>query len=118
VLPALSPSGPDSRSPWRCGKNAEQARYAPSKTFPRRTVELTILLQSREHWQKGSAIASLGRAVAVAHESWNDETAGLLSQVVDIVDPVTGTVRQKRRVADADEMALDTRSGKTVRVKK
>jgi hypothetical protein len=69
-------------------------------------------------WQKGSAIASLGPAVAVAHESWNDETAGLLSQVVDIVEPVTGTVRQKRRVADADEMALDTRSSKTVRVKK
>jgi von Willebrand factor type A C-terminal domain len=38
--------------------------------------------------------------------------------VVDIVDPVTGTVRLKGRVADADEMTLDTRSSKTVRVKK
>ncbi|HEY2077452.1 MAG TPA: hypothetical protein VGH53_14055 [Streptosporangiaceae bacterium] len=31
---------------------------------------------------------------------------------------MTGTVRLKHRVADADEMALDTRSSKTVRVKK
>jgi von Willebrand factor type A C-terminal domain len=30
----------------------------------------------------------------------------------------TGTVRLKAKVADADRMALDTRSAKTVRVKK
>jgi hypothetical protein len=38
--------------------------------------------------------------------------------VVDVVDAATGTVRLKKSVADADEMALDTRSTKTVRVKK
>jgi hypothetical protein len=42
----------------------------------------------------------------------------LLEGVVEVQDPHTGTVRLKRRVQDADEMALDTRSTKTVRVKK
>jgi hypothetical protein len=40
----------------------------------------------------------------------------LLEGVVEVQDPHTGTVRLKRRVQDADEMALDTRSTKTVRV--
>jgi hypothetical protein len=40
----------------------------------------------------------------------------LLSAVVEIDDLVTGTVRLRREVADADEMTLDTRSTKTVRV--
>jgi von Willebrand factor type A C-terminal domain len=38
--------------------------------------------------------------------------------VVDVVDEATGTVRLKKKVSTADEMALDTRSAKTVRVKK
>ena len=40
------------------------------------------------------------------------------AKVVDVIDPATGTVRLKAKVADADEMALDTRSSKTVRIKK
>ena len=35
-----------------------------------------------------------------------------------MVDAATGTVRLKKKVEDADEMALDTRSTKTVRTKK
>jgi len=38
--------------------------------------------------------------------------------VVDVVDVETGTVGLKKNVDDVDEMALDTRSTKTVRVKK
>jgi hypothetical protein len=38
--------------------------------------------------------------------------------VVDVVDEATGTVRLKKDVQAADEMALDTRSAKTVPVKK
>jgi hypothetical protein len=49
-------------------------------------------LAARKTGDDAAAIANLGRAVALAHESGNDETAGLLSRVVDIVDPVTGTV--------------------------
>ncbi len=37
---------------------------------------------------------------------------------MEVTDPVTGTVRLKRAVDDADEMALDTRSTKTARVTK
>jgi hypothetical protein len=35
-----------------------------------------------------------------------------------VVDAATGTVSLKKKVDDADEMALDTRSVKTVRTKK
>ena len=65
-----------------------------------------------------TAAARLGRAVALAHESGNEDTANLLAKVVDVIDPATGTVRLRAKVVDADEMALDTRSGKTVRVRK
>ncbi len=75
-------------------------------------------LEARKEGDAGTATAKLGRAVALAHESGNEATAKLLAKVVDVVDPVTGTVRLKAKVADADEMALDTRSTKTVRVKK
>ena len=54
----------------------------------------------------------------LAHQSGNEETAKLLVKVVDVVDAATGTVRLKKKVEDADEMALDTRSTKTVRTKK
>jgi len=64
------------------------------------------------------ATAKLGRAVALAHQSGNEDTARLLAKVVDVVDAETGTVRLKNKVEDVDEMALDTRSTKTVRVKK
>jgi von Willebrand factor type A C-terminal domain len=37
--------------------------------------------------------------------------------VVDVVDEATGTVRLKKKMEAADEMALDTRSAKAVRVK-
>jgi hypothetical protein len=62
------------------------------------------------------ATARLGRAVALAYEAGNAETARLLARVVDVLDAPTGTVRLKKRVDVADEMALDTRSTKTVRV--
>ncbi|MEW2618919.1 VWA domain-containing protein [Streptomyces sp. NPDC048106] len=64
------------------------------------------------------ATAKLGRAVQLASASGNADTAKLLSKVVDVVDAATGTVRLKTRVAEADEMTLETRSTKTVRVKK
>ncbi|WP_225821389.1 vWA domain-containing protein [Streptomyces naphthomycinicus] len=64
------------------------------------------------------ATAKLGRAVQLANGSGNADTAKLLAKVVDVVDAATGTVRLKTRVAEADEMTLETRSTKTVRVKK
>ncbi|MEU0252987.1 VWA domain-containing protein [Streptomyces sp. NPDC006184] len=64
------------------------------------------------------ATAKLGRAVQLASASGNADTAKLLAKVVDVVDAATGTVRLRTRVAEADEMTLETRSTKTVRVKK
>ncbi|MFF9812103.1 VWA domain-containing protein [Streptomyces sp. NPDC014006] len=64
------------------------------------------------------ATAKLGRAVQLASASGNADTAKLLAKVVDVVDAATGTVRLKAKVTEADEMTLETRSTKTVRVKK
>jgi hypothetical protein len=75
-------------------------------------------LEARQQGDEDVATARLGRAVALAHQAGNEDTARLLAKVVDIVDEATGTVRLKRKVEAADEMALDTRSAKTVRVTK
>ncbi|GGW28726.1 vWA domain-containing protein [Streptomyces xantholiticus] len=75
-------------------------------------------LEARKSGDFDGATAKLGRAVLLAARSGNEDTAKLLSKVVDVVDAATGTVRLKAKVADADEMTLETRSTKTVRVKK
>ncbi|HEY3957429.1 MAG TPA: VWA domain-containing protein [Streptosporangiaceae bacterium] len=75
-------------------------------------------LEARKRGDEDTATAKLGRAVALAKESGNDGTARLLAKVVDVVDAATGTVRLKKKVDDADEMALDTRSTRTVRTRK
>ncbi|MFE9601343.1 VWA domain-containing protein [Streptomyces hokutonensis] len=75
-------------------------------------------LEARKQGDFDSATAKLGRAVQLASASGNEDTSKLLAKVVDVVDAASGTVRLKARVADADEMTLETRSTKTVRVKK
>jgi hypothetical protein len=75
-------------------------------------------LEARKQGDEDTATAKLGRAVALAHQSGNEDTAKLLAKVVDVVDAATGTVSLKKKVDDADEMALDTRSVKTVRTKR
>jgi hypothetical protein len=75
-------------------------------------------LEARKQGDEETATAKLGRAVALAEQSNNEDTARLLAKVVDVVDAATGTVRLKKRVDDADEMALDTRSTRTVRTRK
>ncbi|MFF3015257.1 VWA domain-containing protein [Streptomyces sp. NPDC057939] len=75
-------------------------------------------LEARKMGDVDGATAKLGRAVQLASVSGNADTAKLLAKVVDVVDAVAGTVRLKAKVADADEMTLETRSTQTVRVKK
>jgi hypothetical protein len=75
-------------------------------------------LEARKAGDDATATVKLGRAAQLAAASGNEATTKLLSKVVDVEDAATGTVRLKSRVADADEMALDTRSTKTVRVTK
>jgi hypothetical protein len=65
-----------------------------------------------------TATAKLGRAVQLAAETGNDEATAKLKKVVEIDDANLGTVRLRRRVEKLDEMALDTASTKTTRVKK
>ncbi len=75
-------------------------------------------LEARKAGDVETATAKLGRAVQLATETGHSDTAKLLSKVVDVEDARTGTVRLKRKVATVDEMTLDTRSSKTMRVRK
>jgi hypothetical protein len=74
-------------------------------------------LAARKAGDEATATARLGRAVALAAASGNEGTARLLERVVDVVDAPSGTVRLRKAVADVDEMTLDTRSTRTVRVR-
>jgi hypothetical protein len=74
-------------------------------------------LSARKKGDIKTATAQLQRAMELAVESGNDGTAKLLKGVVE-VDEHTGTVRLRREVAAADEMALDARSTRTARVQK
>ncbi|WP_433331531.1 vWA domain-containing protein [Spirillospora sp. CA-294931] len=74
-------------------------------------------LEARRKGDEDTATARLGRAVVLAAEVGNEQIAGLLDRVVDVIDPETGTVRLKKGVAKADEMSLDTRSVRTVRTR-
>lgn len=65
-----------------------------------------------------TATVLLGEAAKLAHETGNENTTRLLEKVVDVVDADAGTVRLKQHVEKADEMALDTRSTKTTRIRR
>lgn len=73
-------------------------------------------LEARKHGDLDTATFKLGRAVQLAAESGNEGTMKLLSAVVEVDDPATGTVRLRGNVSVVDEMSLDTRSTSTVRV--
>lgn len=73
-------------------------------------------LEARKAGDEATATFKLGRAVQLAAEGGSDATMKLLQAVVDIDDPANGTVRLKPNVSEVDEMSLDTRSTKTVRV--
>jgi von Willebrand factor type A C-terminal domain/von Willebrand factor type A domain len=74
-------------------------------------------LEARKNGDLDVATARLGRAVKLAADAGNTETAELLAKVVDIEDASTGRVRLKSSVAAADEMTLDTRSTRTKRLR-
>ena len=75
-------------------------------------------LAAKAAGDEATATTKLGRAVALAAETGNDEATSKLKKVVDVDNEAEGTVRLKRTVAKADEMALDTASTKTTRIKK
>jgi hypothetical protein len=85
-------------------------------------TELAAMIQeglaAKAAGDAATATTKLGRAVQLAAETGNDEATSKLRKVVDIDDEKEGTVRLKAAVAKEDEMALDTASTKTTRIKK
>jgi len=75
-------------------------------------------LAAKASGDDATATTKLGRAVQLAAETGNDEATSKLRKVVEIEDEREGTVRLRSAVNKADEMALDTASTKTTRIKK
>ena len=75
-------------------------------------------LAAKAAGDEATATVKLGRAVQLAQETGNDEATSKLRRVVEIDDEEKGTVRLKRDAAKLDEMALDTASTKTTRVRR
>ena len=75
-------------------------------------------LAAKQEGDDRTATVLLGQAAKLAQDTGNDETTRLLAKVVDVVDAEAGTVRLKRQVDKTDEMALDTRSTKTTRIRR
>lgn len=75
-------------------------------------------LAAREAGDDETATAKLGRAVQLATESGHEQTAKLLSRVVDVVDAPTGTVRLRQDASTVDAELASVRSVKTIRVRK
>lgn len=100
---------------------ALSTRISPEVAHYTGQAELAQVIQegmaARRAGDVERATSKLGRAVKLAAESGNQDTAALLAKVVDVEDPVTGTVRLKAKVAEADAMTLDTRSTRTSRVR-
>jgi hypothetical protein len=74
-------------------------------------------LAAKADGDEETATQKLGRAAQLAAQTGDEEATNRLKKVVDIEDAETGTVRLKAKVAKLDEMALDTASTKTTRVR-
>ncbi len=75
-------------------------------------------LAAKASGDTATATTKLGRAVQLAAETGNEEATTRLRKIVEIDDAATGKVQLRRQVDKLDEMALDTASTKTTRVKK
>ena len=75
-------------------------------------------LAAKASGDEATAMVRLGRAVQLAEATGNEEATSRLRKVVEVEDAGTGRVRLRRDVDKLDEMALDTSSTKTTRVKK
>jgi hypothetical protein len=102
--------------------DALTARIDPAVAHYTGQTQLAEVIQeglaAKASGDEATATAKLGRAVKLAAETGNDDATSKLRKVVDIEDAATGTVRLRRDVQKIDEMALDTASTKTTRVKR
>ena len=98
------------------------ARINPEVAHYTGQAELASAIQeglaAKAAGDEATATVKLGRAVQLAQETGNDEATSKLRRVVEIDDEEKGTVRLKRDAAKLDEMALDTASTKTTRVRR
>jgi hypothetical protein len=121
----LTGAGPDTsgqalvKAIWTSDEVAS-ARISPEVAHYTGQAELAANIQEGLEALKAgderTATVKLGRATQLAVASGHDGTVRLLKKVVDIEDERTGTVRIRKDIDKADEMALDTRSTRTVRV--
>jgi hypothetical protein len=72
-------------------------------------------IRARNSGDEAAAEAALGVAARLLAEAGDERTLRLLEAVVDVVDAATGSVRLRRDAGDADAMALDAGSTKTIR---
>ncbi|MDR0848145.1 MAG: VWA domain-containing protein [Propionibacteriaceae bacterium] len=97
------------------------ARISPEVAHYTGQTELAAAIQdglaAKAAGDDRTATAKLGRAVQLAQATGNAEATTKLGKVVDIADAATGTVRLKKNVEKADEMALDTASTRTTRIR-
>ena len=104
------------------GDDALTTRIDPAVAHYTGQAELAEVIQeglaAKAAGDEATATTKLGRAVALAEQTGNEEATSKLRKVVDIEDAETGTVRLKRGTSKLDEMALDTASTKTTRVKR
>lgn len=73
-------------------------------------------LEARRTGDYRMATQRLGRALQLATASGNDQATRLLLRVVDVDDAGRSTVKLRGDVSSEDELTLDTRSRRTVRL--
>ncbi|MDR1265070.1 MAG: VWA domain-containing protein [Propionibacteriaceae bacterium] len=97
------------------------AQISPQVAHYTGQTELAVAIQeglaARAAGDDRTATRRLGRAVQLAARTGNAEATSKLQRVVDVADAATGTVRLRRDIDKADEMALDTASTKTTRIR-
>ncbi len=97
-------------------------RIAPEVAAYTGRVELAAAIQdglaAKAAGNDAEATSKLGRAVQLATAAGDAEMTSRLKKVVDIDNAEAGTVRLKKGVEKLDEMALDTASTKTSRIKR
>jgi hypothetical protein len=97
------------------------AQISPEVAHYTGQTELAAAIQeglaARAAGDDGTATQRLGRAIQLATQTGNAEATQKLQRVVEVADAATGVVRLRRDIAKADEMALDTASTKTTRVR-
>jgi hypothetical protein len=102
---------------------AYSARISPEVAHYQAQADLSADIQAGlgalRSGDERTATVRLARATKAAVESGHEGTVRLLRKVIDVEgDGVrSGTVRLRPRIEKADEMALDTRSTMTVRVR-